>query len=135
MRDKNRLTDLELVIMRVLWGHDRALTIQEISNFLKDEKLSVQSVTQVMSRLVSKKAVIVSEHVLVSNVYARAFTPAITQQQVLDSEINHLQHSIFGKNKLSTLGLVAALLNNDGGEVSPEDMEELQRIIEQKKNK
>ncbi len=51
MKGKNRLTDLELVIMRVLWEHDGALTIQEISNFLKEEKISVASVTQVMSRL------------------------------------------------------------------------------------
>lgn len=62
--------------MGVLWNHDRSLTIQEIANGIKDEKISVASVTQAIKRMVSKKAITVSDHILVSNVYARTFIPS-----------------------------------------------------------
>lgn len=134
MRDKNRLTDLEMVVMRVLWENEKPMTIQEITTCLEnDEKLSVQSVTQVMSRLVKRHAVEVSGLVLISNVYARSFTPVLTQQEVLETEIKHLQKGIFSGNKISTMSIVAALMNNDEGQVTAEDMDELQNIIAQKK--
>ena len=134
MKNMPRLTDLEVRIMRVLWESESNLTIQEIAGRLHEDKLSVQSITQAMKRLVSKKVVVVSEHVLVSNVYARTFEPCYSQDEYLASEIDRLMGSIFLKKRASTVSVMATLINNsDEQEISLDQIDELQKIIEQKK--
>ena len=129
-----RLTDLEVRIMSVLWESESNLTIQEIAGRLQEDKLSVQSITQAMKRLVSKKVVVVSEHVLVSNVYARTFEPCYSQDEYLASELERLKGSIFMKKKANTVSVMATLINNsDDQEISLDQIDELQKIIEQKK--
>lgn len=129
-----RLTDLEIKIMCVLWESSESLTIQEITNRLKEEKISVQSVTQAMKHLVSKKATQVSEHVLVSNVYARTFSPCFSQDEYFSSEISRLQKIIFCKKKPNTVSIIAALLHNSDDNVMDKNkIEALQKIIDDKK--
>ena len=136
MVNKIRLTDLEIKIMRVLWESSESLTIQEITDRLTEEKLSVQSVTQAMKHLVSKKAVQVSEHVLVSNVYARTFCPCFSQDEYLSTEISRLQNSIFCRKKPNTMSIIATLLHNsDDNSLDKNEIEELQKIIDDKKRK
>lgn len=135
MKNIPRLTDLEIRIMRALWESETNLTIQEIAGRLREEKLSVQSITQVMKRLVSKKVVSVSEHILISNVYARTFKPCYSQDEYLVSEIERLKSSIFMKKRADTISIMATLINNsDEKEISIEQVDELQKIIEQKKS-
>ena len=134
MKNIPRLTDLEVRIMRVLWESESNLTIQEIAGRLHEDKLSVQSITQAMKRLVSKRVVVVSEHVLVSNVYARTFKPCYSQDEYMASEIDRLKGSIFAKKRVNTFSVMAALINNsDEQEISLDQIDELQKIIEQKK--
>lgn len=134
MKNIPRLTDLEVRIMSVLWESESNLTIQEIAGRLQEDKLSVQSITQAMKRLVSKKVVVVSEHVLVSNVYARTFEPYYSQDEYLASEIERLKSSIFLKKRANAVSVMATLINNsDDQEISLEQIDELQKIIEQKK--
>lgn len=129
-----RLTDLEVRIMSVLWESEANLTIQEIAGRLQEDKLSVQSITQAMKRLVSKKVVVVSKYVLVSNVYARTFEPNYSQDEYLASEIERLKGSICMKKRANTVSVMAALINNsDEQEISLDQIDELQKIIEQKK--
>lgn len=133
MKSIPRLTDLEIDIMKVLWKQEKPTTIQEISS--EFESLSVASVTQAMKHLINKKAVKVQEHILVSNVYARAFIPCFTNEEYLAGEYKRLQKSIFNRKTFSTLGAVAALFNNSGkDEIKSEDFDELQKIIDKRKN-
>lgn len=132
--EKTRLTDLEIKIMRVLWESPKHLTIQEISDRLGEEKISVQSVTQAMKRLIFKNAVQVSEHVLVSNVYARTFAPCFSQEDYLSVEIKRLEKSIFSKKKPNTISILATFLHNsDDNAIDERNLEELQKIIDDKK--
>ena len=134
MKELIRLTDLEIKIMRVLWESSDSLTIQEIADRMVEEKISVQSITQAIKRLVSKKAVQVSQHVLVSNVYARTFCPCFSQEQYLSGEIKRLQKSIFCKNLPNTISIIATLLHNsDDIAMDKNSIEELQKIIDHKK--
>ena len=134
MKELIRLTDLEIKIMRVLWENSDSLTIQEIANRMIEEKISVQSITQAIKHLVSKKAVQVSKHVLVSNVYARTFCPCFSQEQYLSGEIKRLQKSIFCKNPPNTISIIATLLqNSDDIAMDKNSIEELQKIIDDKK--
>ena len=87
-----------------------------------------------MKHLVSKKAVQVSEHVLVSNVYARTFCPCFSQEQYLSGEIKRLQKSIFCKTPPNTISIIATLLqNSDDIAMDKNSIEELQKIIDDKR--
>lgn len=55
IKDIPRLTDLEIIIMKVLWEQETDLTIQEIVNNMSGKKLSIASVTQAMKHLIEKK--------------------------------------------------------------------------------
>lgn len=131
MKDIPRLTDLEITLMKVLWEHDTNLTIQEIANSLSEKKISVASVTQAMKHLTAKKAVMVGEHVLVSNVYARTFFPCFSREEFLAAEFRRMQKSIFGAKKVNTISIIATLLNIENGvDIKQEDAKKLQEMID-----
>lgn len=134
MKEIARLTDLEIRIMRVLWEHERDLTIQEIGKQLEDEGISVASVAQSVKHLIKKKAVVVSEHVLVASVYARTFRPCYDQEEFLKAEFCRLQKSVLGSKRINMVGVAMSLLtSNENKVVQVEDVEELQKFIDEKK--
>lgn len=129
-----KLTELEIKIMRVLWECEHHLTIQEIGSHLEKTGISTASVAQSVKHLIKKKAVAVCEHVPVANVYARTFSPCFSREEFLVKEIDRLQRNVLGMKKLSLGGITAALLNSDAGKkISVEEIEELQQIIEARK--
>ena len=132
MKSIPRLTDLEISIMKILWDEGKNLTIQEITGRM--EGLSVPSITQAMKHLINKKAVVVAEHVLVSNVYARTFKPCFNQDEFLQAEYKRVHTSVFGSKKFGARGFMAALFNNSSkDEIGAEEINELQKIIDAKK--
>lgn len=134
MKNITRLTDLEMKIMAVMWDHDQCLTSQEIAEYLKDDKISASSVMQAMKRLVKKKAVIVSDLVPVSRVYARAFTPRYSKEEFLAAEFGRLQKFVSNSNRINITGITASLLSNDENqEIELKDIEELQSLVEHKR--
>lgn len=131
MKDIPRLTDLEIKIMKVLWEKERNLTAQEIAGYLEREKISTASVTQSIKHLIKKKAVMVSNHVLVASVYAREFSPCFSKEEFLVKEIERLQKSVMGKKKVDSFGFAAALLSNEKEEnVKVDEVEKLQKHID-----
>ena len=134
MKEISRLTDLEIKIMRVLWESTRSLTIQEITEILKEEKLSPQSVTQSVNHLVKKGAAKVDEHILVSNVYARTFSTCFGQEEYMAAEIKRLSKTLFCKRLPDMTNVLVALMeNNDGQVIGARDIEAIQKIIDKKK--
>lgn len=134
MKKIARLTDLEIKIMKVLWAHEKSLTIQEIGHELKGEGLSVPSVSQAMKHLIEKKAVKVDEFVLVTSKYARTFSPCFTKEAYLAAEFERLQKFVFGTEKVNLSGIAAALLNNRQSEENViEEIDEIKDIIEKKR--
>lgn len=89
MKEINKLTDLEVEIMGVLWNSKDNLTIQQITDKLNS--YSIPSITQAMKHLVNKKAVVVAEHILVSNVYARTFKTCYTPEDYFEAELKRLR--------------------------------------------
>lgn len=138
MKTVPRLTDLEIKIMKALWDSDRGLTIQEIANELKEEKISAQSVTQAMQRLVAKNAVKVSDFVLVVSSYTRIFIPAFSREEFMAEEMNRLSKSLWGKGKSTISNVVAALgfiKENNVENITIEDMKGIRQIIDEFINK
>lgn len=134
MKSIPRLTDLEISIMKVLWDSDKHLTIQEMNGHL--DGLSVASITQAIKHLVNKKSVVVSEHILVSNVYARTFKTCYTREEFLAEEFKRLQKCVLGINKANVAAITATLFNNvEDEELNIEQLDELLKLIEAKKEK
>lgn len=133
MKNIPKLTDLEVVIMGVLWEQGRDMTVQEISDCLSGEKLSPSSVSQAMKRLLKKKAVTVSERRQVVNVYARAFLPNFGREEFIRAEIERLGGKLSFRKRLGMAGIAAELLRSDTAQISRKEMEELQAIIDRKK--
>lgn len=133
MKTVPRLTDLEIKIMKVLWDSDKGLTIQEIANELKEEKISAPSVTQAIQRLVAKNAVKVSDYVLVVSSYTRIFVPTFCREEFMAEEVNRLSKNLWGKGKSTISNVVATLgfLKEKSAEnISIEDMKGIRRIID-----
>lgn len=134
MKDSMKLTELEIKIMKVLWEHDREMTIQEIAACLEDERISLPSVKQSVRHLLNKKAVMVCESVLVVSVYARTFRACFSQEEFLASEYKRLQKSVYGKRKKSIASVAVAMLcDSEEESVSREEIERLQNYINAKK--
>ncbi len=134
MNKITRLTDLEIKIMGVLWEHNQCLTSQEIADYLKEDKISAPSVMQAMKRLVEKKAVVVSDFVPVSRVYARAFSPSYSKEEFLAMEFGRLQKFVSNSHRINIAEVAAFLLNSDENQdIKLEDVEKLQELVEHKK--
>lgn len=128
------LTALEQDIMKILWEKERGMTNNEIADCMKDQKISSASVAQAMKRLLNKGVVKVDEHVLVSNVYARMFSPCLTRDEYLREELGRLERTAFGGKKHGLKNLVISLIDSDDGcKLSKRDIEDLERFLKQKK--
>lgn len=128
-----KLTDLEIKIMKVLWDSEKGMTIQEIANELKEEKISAPSVSQAMQRLTAKDAVKVSDYVLVVSSYTRMFVPAFSREEFMAEELNRLNKSLWG-NKTATIPNVMSALGflkeKNAENISVEDMKGIRQIID-----
>lgn len=129
-----RLTDIEIMIMKVLWEHEDGLTIQEITSCIEQKKISAASVAQAIKHMSAKQAVKVCDYVQVSNVYARKFSTCFGQEEFLAAEFHRLQKSVFGNNKLHVASITAAFLgSSENEELELDEIDELEKIISQKK--
>ena len=136
MKKIKRLTDLELKIMGILWDHEESMTSHEIAECMEGEKVSPSSVMQAIKRMVEKEAVVVSDHVPVSRVYARAFVPSYSREEFMAAEFNRLKNVISASKKIDVSGIAACLIENTEDEdLELKDMEELSQLIEEKKKK
>lgn len=131
-----KLTDLEITIMKVIWDEKDGITIQGIAERLSDRKISVPSVAQAIKHLLEKDAVYVQNFVKVANVYARRFGACFDQEDFLAAEFHRLQTVVFEEQPLHTGGIASKFLGNAAREeMTAEDMDELTKILEEKKKK
>lgn len=86
--------------------------------------------------MVEKEAVVVSDHVPVSRVYARAFVSSYSREEFMAVEFNRLKNVISASKKIDVSGIAACLIENTEDEdLELKDMEELSQLIEEKKKK
>ena len=97
------LTDREYKVMEVLWNHERALTVNEISDFSVDPELTVACIAQVIPRLLKKELIHVEQFIPVNTKYARTFRPNITQEDYMEDELRRLFRKSGVKTMLSSL--------------------------------
>ncbi len=133
-KNAERLTDLEVQVMKVLWDSEKAMTNSEIAEELKDTGLSVASVAQLVKRLLKKEVIEVCDHILVSNVYARTFQPRLTREEFIAGELLHMQDATSSDKKKGLKGIFAALvLVEKENNINKQDLEILERFVQKKK--
>ena len=119
-----RLTDLEVQVMKVLWDSERAMTNSEIAEELKEEtQLSVASVAQLVKRLLQKNVL-----------EARTFKPKLTREEFIAGELLHIQKATSSDKKKGLKGIFAALfmVEKENG-VNREELEAIEHFIQKKK--
>lgn len=128
-----RLTDLEVVIMAIFWEQEKELTIQDLATHIENKKISVGSVTQAVNHLLEKKALVVSDVIVVNHVYARAFLPTFTRDEYLGYEFYRMQKSIFGGTG-SPFAVAAAFMQDGRADfVSQKEVDQLDTYIDKKR--
>lgn len=121
-----RLPDSELEIMMIIWRLGHSATRAEIEKQLGEDRKQLSSTTilSFLSRLEEKGFVEVKKEGKI-NVY----TAAVREQDYLKRESKSILRRMFGN---SVRNFIASLY--DGENLTQEDMEELQRFIDEKRN-
>lgn len=107
------LTDREYKVMDVLWNHEKALTINEISRLSSDQKITVATIAQVIPRLLKKEVIHVENFIPVNTKYARTFLADITREEYMAGEIQGLFHKTGIRTMLSALVQINNQDDND----------------------
>lgn len=119
---KKRITKKQLEIMKILWSSDKPLIASEILK--KNDSLNINTVQACLRALVNKQFIKVADIVYSGTVLTRSYTPLVSREDFLGTACQ----DIIGKAKVSSL--IASLINT---ETNLDELEELEKLIEQKK--
>lgn len=125
-----KLTKRELAVMKILWEANEPLMISEIVQ--RDKNSTIYSVQRIMQNLLKKNMVTVDEIVYNKKALTRKFKPLVDSESI---ELNILQdmfRNMVNKNIVAS-HLIAALLPTENDEKTLEELEELEKIIAERK--
>lgn len=115
----SRITDAELVVMRVLWDADRPLNITEIRNILsKTSEWNGETMRTLLRRLCDKGAVKAEKRKVFY------YTPVVSDAEYEKFSTQSLLDKLYSG---SAKGLVAALVKNK--QLGSDDIEELRALF------
>lgn len=113
------LTDLQLAIMRILWGSAEA-TVVEVQNRLRPERDLAQTTIATLLTRLEKRGVV--EHRLDGRQFV--YRPLVTEQEVRRSMVSELTDRLFDG---SSAALMTHLLRSR--EIQPGDLDRVKRMI------
>lgn len=119
---KKRITKKQLEIMKILWSSDKPLIASEILK--RNDSLNINTVQACLRALVNKQFIKVADIVYSGTVLTRSYTPLVSREDFLGTACQ----DIIGKAKVSSL--IASLIDT---ETNLSELEELEKLIEQKK--
>lgn len=119
---KKRITKKQLEVMKILWSSDKPLIASEILK--RNDSLNINTVQACLRALVNKQFIKVADIVYSGTVLTRSYTPIVTQDEYLD----FAYQDIVEKGKASSL--IASLIDS---ETSPEELDLIEKMIQQKK--
>jgi len=117
-------TESELEILQVLWTRESA-TVREVHEELSKSKEAGYTTTLKLMQIMHEKGLVVRDASLKTHVYQPAVSREKTQKHILGKMID----TLFGGS--STQLVIQALGNSN---TSKEELEELEKLIEQLKN-
>lgn len=125
MRDLPQISDAEFEVMDVIWKYAPISTNEITDRLARTKDWSPKTIYTMLSRL-EKKGVIVHEKE--SRVFV--YTPCVRKEQYIEAESRTMANRFFdgAMNRM-----VVSFL--DQKELSSEDLDELQRILDRKRKK
>jgi BlaI family penicillinase repressor len=119
-----KLSDSEVYIMHVIWENGQATSFDILDKVKKDQKLSENTVRTLLSRMVKKKAIYISE----KNGKTYVYKPLIDKDEFLRVE---------GRNFLDNIyeGAIRNMMLNfvKDNKLTQNDVEDLLKQIQEKK--
>lgn len=115
-------TEGELEILQILWNRGQA-TVREVHEELSQYKESGYTTTLKLMQIMFEKGTVVRDDSSKTHIYQANITRDNTQKQLLGKMVN----TLFGG---STSQLVMQALGNSNTAPSPEELDEIQRLLD-----
>lgn len=124
MKDIPKISDAERQVMKVLWENSPLTSTQIIDELKDDTTWNSKTIHTLISRLVKKEAVEAKKD---GNYYL--YYPMITEEECKKDETKTFLQKVYN-------GSLKMLVSNfiKEGEISNEEIDELQQILDQSKN-
>lgn len=131
MKDFN-LPSREVEILYTMWNAERPLLASEIAE--ADEDLKIATVHTTLKRMLKKNLIEVADFAKSGNVFGRCYQPTISLKEF---ELSRLSNNYKrGTNKdIKASNLVAALLEDEDSATALEELDELEKMIQEKRKK
>lgn len=127
-----QLTRREVEILYAMWNAGRPLLASEMVE--ANEELKLATVHTTLKRMLKRNLVEVADFAKSGNVFGRCYQPTISLKEF---EMNKLVDDFKQKQSkdITTSNLVAALLDEADHKVALEELDELEKMIQQKREK
>lgn len=126
------LPNREVEILYTMWNAGRPLLASEIAE--ADEDLKIATVHTTLKRMLKKNLIEVVDFAKSGNVFGRCYQPTISLKEF---ELSRLSAN-FKKKKskdINASNLVAALLEDEDSGTALEELDELEKMIQEKRKK
>ena len=130
--NKYNLPERETEILYALWNAGRPLLASEIADV--DEDLKIATVHTTLKRMLKKHLIEVVDFAKSGNVFGRCYQPTISLEEF---ELNKLSNDFKRKQckDITTSRFVAALLEEQDSNTALEELEELEKMIQEQRAK
>jgi predicted transcriptional regulator len=122
------LSTRELDVMNVLWSRNKATIASEIPKL--NSELNINTVNDVIRKLLKKNYIKIEEFTHSHNVYARSYIPLISLEEYTLGCINNLTSDY---SELTKTKLVIAILNQEKDDTLLNDLENIIENIKKEK--
>ncbi len=134
MKQQKLMNKREEKVMDLLWKQDKAMTTNEIEQFLVEENLKKATIFKAVQSLVEHEYLRISGFERINKTYARRFEPAITREEYAAIVLAER-----GLDTSSLGNLAMAMIGNDMHDKKDEEadeklIKELEYIIAQLRN-
>lgn len=126
------LPNREVEILYTMWNAGKPLLASEIAE--ADEELKIATVHTTLKRMLKKNLIEVVDFAKSGNVFGRCYQPTISLKEF---ELSRLSNN-FKKKKskdIKASNLVAALLEDEDSDTALEELDELEKMIQEKRKK
>lgn len=126
------LPSREVEILYAMWNAGRPLLASEIAE--ADEDLKIATVHTTLKRMLKKNLIEVVDFAKSGNVFGRCYQPTISLKEF---ELSRLSDN-YKKKKCKDIkasNLVAALLEDEDNSTALEELDELEKLIDEKRKK
>ena len=124
------LPEREVDILYVMWNAGRPLMASEITE--ADEELKLATVHTTLKRMLKKNLIEVVDFAKSGNVFGRCYQPTISIREFELGKISSEFKNIQCKD-ITASNLVAALLDEEDSGALEEELDELERIIQERR--